>query len=240
MQNKTVSIAINGLFLALSMIALFLASVVPLLETTFMTVAAVPILLIYHRMGKFSGLLYYIATLLLGLLIIPNKTAILMYFCVMGPYVVIKPFVEKIARRSKKAASKATHTKESHVSSDSPVASNFDFPDKDISYKSAGRTEQNQKAHKRIGIDDIVSPRSIKGIIVYILKFAVAAILFLIFAKMFEASFASFDFSDIHIKGVPILATTIAGYSLYMILADIFITLLSGIIEHNLSKGVRR
>lgn len=94
--SKTISIAISGVFLALSMVLLFVASIIPGIRLTVLTIAAFFIILIKKETNTAGGFIFYVASSLLSLLIVPGKTAILIYVTLLGPCAAFKPIGEKI------------------------------------------------------------------------------------------------------------------------------------------------
>lgn len=107
MRNKkeistTKLITFGGVFSALSFVFLFLASIVPGLEMTFYAAASImPAFMIleyaiaYKKSNAGPGITVYVVTVLLGILLIPNKVAILPYAWFFGIYGIIKYYVEK-------------------------------------------------------------------------------------------------------------------------------------------------
>ncbi|QHI71855.1 hypothetical protein [Aminipila terrae] len=93
-NNKIV--ALGGVLLALSLVALYAASFVPGFEITLYTVSSVfvPIMMIESR-GK-GGWILYIACSIMSLLLLPNKLAAFPYIFFFGIYGIIKYYIEKI------------------------------------------------------------------------------------------------------------------------------------------------
>ncbi len=94
-SRKTNRLALGGIFLALTVVSLFIASVIPGLELTFYALSSVFIGLMILETGLGGGLLVYVAAVLLGLLIIPSKVAVIPFIFFFGIYAVIKALAEK-------------------------------------------------------------------------------------------------------------------------------------------------
>ena len=94
-SRKTNRLALGGIFLALTVVSLFIASVVPGIELTFYALSSVFIGLMILETGIGGGLLVYAAAALLGFLLIPNKAAVVPFVFFFGIYAVIKCVAEK-------------------------------------------------------------------------------------------------------------------------------------------------
>ena len=88
-------VALGGVFLALTVVALFVASVIPGLELTFYALSSVFIGLMILEAGIGGGLAVYAAAAILGFLLIPNKVAVIPFIFFFGIYAVIKCIAEK-------------------------------------------------------------------------------------------------------------------------------------------------
>ena len=85
-SRKTNRLALGGIFLALTVVSLFIASVVPGIELTFYALSSVFIGLMILETGIGGGLLVYAAAALLGFLLIPNKAAVVPFIFFFGIY----------------------------------------------------------------------------------------------------------------------------------------------------------
>lgn len=77
------------------MLFLFLASIIPGLELTVLAISGLLVMIIINEVNIKGGLAFYVATGLLAFLIIPNKSIMLLYIFIFGPYSIIKSFIEK-------------------------------------------------------------------------------------------------------------------------------------------------
>lgn len=98
-DRNTKKVALGGVMLALQMATLFLAGFVPGIELTLYALSSLYAAIIIIETNISGGLLFYIASVLLALLIIPNKAAILPYIFFFGIYAVIKLMIEKIGKQ---------------------------------------------------------------------------------------------------------------------------------------------
>ncbi len=96
MNKRTQNIAIGGICLAGSVLSLYFASIIPSAELTLYAVSSLFVAIMILEGGMKSGWLMYIATVLLALILIPNKLAIVPYGFFFGLYGIIKYYAEKI------------------------------------------------------------------------------------------------------------------------------------------------
>ena len=73
-------LALGGVFLALTVVSLFVASVIPGFELTFYALSSVFIGLMILETGIDRGLIVYVAAVFLGFVLIPNKNNIISFF----------------------------------------------------------------------------------------------------------------------------------------------------------------
>ena len=76
-KNRTYVIAASGICLALAMVFLFAGSVVPGVELTMFALSSLFVAVIVIESGTGAGIIFYIASVLLGFVIIPNKLAMI-------------------------------------------------------------------------------------------------------------------------------------------------------------------
>ena len=96
----TYKIALGGIFLALTVVALVIASVIPGLELTFYALSSVFIGMMILETGIGGGLAVYAAAIILGLSLVPNKVALIPFIFFFGIYAVIKCIAEKPKQRT--------------------------------------------------------------------------------------------------------------------------------------------
>lgn len=95
MNKRTLSIATGGICLAGSVLSVFFASVVPGLELTLYAVSSLFVAVMILEAGMRGGFMVYAGTILLCLILIPNKLAVIPYVFFFGLYGVIKFYAEQ-------------------------------------------------------------------------------------------------------------------------------------------------
>lgn len=98
-QTKTSKIALGGICLALTMVFMFAGSVVPGIELTLFAISSLFTAVMILEAGTGSAVLLYAAAVLLGLIILPNKLAIIPYAFFFGYYGIFKFYAEKLKSR---------------------------------------------------------------------------------------------------------------------------------------------
>ena len=101
-KGSTAKLAYGGIFTAISLIFLFLAGIIPKMEMVLYAVSSLmPALMIIEnaamekRGSVVPGVLVYVATVLLGVLVLPNKVALLPYVIFFGIYGVVKYYIDR-------------------------------------------------------------------------------------------------------------------------------------------------
>lgn len=94
-SEKTFKLALGGICLALTIVLLFLASFTPGVELTLYALSSIFVAIMIIETGMGGGLLLYVAALILGLILLPNKLAILPYAAIFGYYGCLKFLIEK-------------------------------------------------------------------------------------------------------------------------------------------------
>lgn len=95
-NKKTYQLALGGICLALTIIFMFGASIVPGAELTLYAISSLFIAVMILESGVKGGIALYIAATLLGLLIVPNKVGVLPYIGMFGLYGIVKFYIEKL------------------------------------------------------------------------------------------------------------------------------------------------
>ena len=95
-SNNTFKIALGGICLALTVAFMFGGSFVPGIELTLYAISSFFIAVMIIETGLKGGIGLYAASVLLGLLIIPNKLGILPYALLFGLYGIVKYAIEKV------------------------------------------------------------------------------------------------------------------------------------------------
>lgn len=95
-QNKTGKIAMGGICTALAVIFMFGASFVPGIELTLYLISSLFTAVMVIETGAAGGLAVFAASSLLGLILVPNKLALVPYIFCFGYYAVLKLYIERI------------------------------------------------------------------------------------------------------------------------------------------------
>jgi len=96
-QNKSSrAIATSGIFLSLSIVTLFIATFIPGIELTMYTISSFYVAFVMVEIGARGGWLFYVASLLLAVLIIPNKAGLIPYAMFFGLYGIAKYYIERL------------------------------------------------------------------------------------------------------------------------------------------------
>ena len=94
-NKKTYRLALGGICLALTILFMFGASIAPGVELTLYAISSLFVAVMILESGVKGGVTLYIAAVLLGLLIVPNKVGVLPYVGLFGLYGIVKFFIEK-------------------------------------------------------------------------------------------------------------------------------------------------
>lgn len=88
-------IAFLGMLLALNQIILIFSNIIPTNKLFFLGLASLPIAIVIIEKGIKSGILFYVASVLLSIIIVPNKIHLISYILFFGIYGAIKYLIEK-------------------------------------------------------------------------------------------------------------------------------------------------
>ena len=92
---KTKKLALNAMLTALTMVLLTASSVLPSGRIAAVVLAGVPVLLGAVANGGKSGIGIYVASSILGLLILPGKAMVSAYLLLLGLYPLVQYGIEK-------------------------------------------------------------------------------------------------------------------------------------------------
>lgn len=95
-RKETNTLAMGGICLALNIVFLFGVSFIPGIEMTLYAISSLFVAVMVFEKGPKNGLILYVAAVILGLLLVPNKLGMLPYICFFGYYSILKYFIEKI------------------------------------------------------------------------------------------------------------------------------------------------
>ena len=105
-RSRTFKIALGGICLALTVIFMFGGAFVPGIELTLFAIASLFTAVMIIETGIGGGALLFAAACLLGLILIPNKLALLPYIGFFGYWAIPKYFIEKISAAAGQIACK--------------------------------------------------------------------------------------------------------------------------------------
>lgn len=97
-SGKTGTVALGGVFLALTVAFMFGASFVPGIEMTLYAFSSLFVAFMIIEKGPKEGILLYVAAVLLGLIIVPNKLGILPFIVFFGYYGILKYYIERLQK----------------------------------------------------------------------------------------------------------------------------------------------
>ena len=89
-------IVVSGVLVALSVIILYLGCAIEVLDLTMSAIVSLLVVVIVIEMGYKYAWFSYLATSILSLLLLPQKSPAIFYTCFMGFYPIIKSHVERI------------------------------------------------------------------------------------------------------------------------------------------------
>ena len=88
-------IVVTGVLVALSVIILYLGCAIEVLDLTMSAIVSLLVVVIVIEMGYKYAWFAYVATAVLSLVLLPQKTPAIFYTCFMGFYPIIKSHVER-------------------------------------------------------------------------------------------------------------------------------------------------
>ena len=97
---STKTVAMGGIFLALSIATLFAATTVPGVELTLYTISSFYVAFIILEISVDAGLIFYFASVIITFAVIPNKGALVPYTIFFGLYGIVKYFIENYIKFS--------------------------------------------------------------------------------------------------------------------------------------------
>lgn len=95
MSKKIRVITSSALLISLSMVFLYLSSVFPTMQLCFVAVASLFVAAQVIETNLMGGLYVFIGSCILGFLIVPDKTSVILYGLFFGYYPLVKSLAEK-------------------------------------------------------------------------------------------------------------------------------------------------
>jgi len=97
-SRKTKRLALNSILGALAVICLLLATILPTARISLYALSSFFVAITIMESGARAGWLFYAATSLLALILVPNKPGIVPYVLFFGLYGVVKFYIERLNR----------------------------------------------------------------------------------------------------------------------------------------------
>lgn len=107
-SGSTGSIALGGIFLALTVLFMFGASFVPGVELTLYALSSLFAGFMVIEKGPKQGIILYAAASLLGFILLPNKLGVLPFAAFFGYYGILKFYIEKLTKPAAQVIVKAS------------------------------------------------------------------------------------------------------------------------------------
>jgi len=98
MSTQTKKIASAAMLSAVSVLLLYLSSVMPTMRVGLVAIAGILPSFLVIRFGVSAGFISYAAASILALLLLPNKLTALLYIILFGHYPMVKSLIERIGR----------------------------------------------------------------------------------------------------------------------------------------------
>ena len=98
-MKTSVKVALGGVVAALSLVLMFLCSVIPFGTFAFPTFAGMLLILIVINLGYGYAVAVYFVTAVLSFLIVTDKEAVLYYTAFLGFYPIVKSLIERISSK---------------------------------------------------------------------------------------------------------------------------------------------
>ena len=89
-------IVVSGVLAALSVIILYLGCAIEVLDLTMSAIVSLLVVIIVIEMGYKYAWMTYLATAILSIVLLPQKSPAIFYACFMGFYPIIKSYIERI------------------------------------------------------------------------------------------------------------------------------------------------
>lgn len=95
-SKKAFTLALGGICLALTIIFMFAGSFAVGIELTLFAISSMFVAVMIIESGIGGGIILYIAAVIMGLMLVPNKVAIVPYAFFFGYYGIVKYLIEKL------------------------------------------------------------------------------------------------------------------------------------------------
>lgn len=99
-MKKTKKLTLSAILVAMGVVFMLLGSVVEVMDLSICAAASLIVVFVYLEIGPSYATGVYLATSVIGFIILPAKLMAVEYFLVFGIYPLLKAFVEKLPRWS--------------------------------------------------------------------------------------------------------------------------------------------
>ena len=96
MGNKTRTLTLSGVFSAFAFVSLYIASIFPMGQVGLVAFASLFVAAAVIDIGRTPGVCVFVVSSALGMLLIPNRAALILYVAFFGYYPVLKSIIEQI------------------------------------------------------------------------------------------------------------------------------------------------
>lgn len=97
-MKKSTQVAIGGLSAAICLLLMFMTGLIPLSSYILPAMAGIVLIGVGQESGGKTAMLVYAVTSLLGLMIVPDREAILLFIMLLGYYPILRPHLERLPR----------------------------------------------------------------------------------------------------------------------------------------------
>jgi len=97
-RKPSFKIAFSGVCLAIALILIFGGAMLPGIDMTLFALASILTAIVIIEAGPVTGVLFFVAASILGLIIVPNKVTMLPYICFFGYWGILKYYIERIKK----------------------------------------------------------------------------------------------------------------------------------------------
>ncbi|MGB5822596.1 MAG: hypothetical protein WBH44_00855 [Proteocatella sp.] len=108
-NTKSADLAFMGIMLAINQILLYFGGMTSFNETFFLALASLLIGIVVIEKGIKNGIVFFISSAMMALIIMPNKLNALGYVFILGTYTIVKYYIEKIDNFKKENVVKALY-----------------------------------------------------------------------------------------------------------------------------------
>lgn len=96
--KKSTQVAIGGLSAAICLLLMFMTGMIPLSSYILPAMAGIVLIGVGQESGAKTALLVYAVTSLLGLMIVPDREAILLFIMLLGYYPILRPHLQRLPK----------------------------------------------------------------------------------------------------------------------------------------------